>query len=153
FDDIPNEPFSDAHTFTRHARNPDRAVERERLAQYYAAVTMIDQQIGRLLDELASRGTLENTLIVYTSDHGHNCGHHGIWMKGNATLPANFLDESILVPAIFHWPGHVLEGDATREPFDHCDLHATLCDVAGLTPDATLPGRSYWPRLTGKPQA
>ena len=58
---------------------------------------MIDEQVGRVIDELDSAGMLDNTLIVYTSDHGHMNGHHGLHCKCNSTIPQNFLDESIHV--------------------------------------------------------
>src|SRR5690606_32926493 len=105
----------------------------ESLAQYAAAVTAIDEQIGRLLDELDGMRQLENTLVVYTADHGHNNGHHGLWLKGNGTTPANFLDGSILVPCLLAWPGVIGAGQVSDAMVDHCDLHATLLDAAGVT--------------------
>lgn len=146
FPDIPDDP---TYRFGRgdviRPEDPE-----ETLAQYYAAVTGIDEQIGRLIDALAAAGTLEQTVFVYTADHGHNCGHHGIWGKGNGTIPQNMLDESIRVPQIFGpWGG--VAPDQTRDEFvDHCDLFRTLLDAAGVTPDAqtAVPGSSYWPQVS-----
>lgn len=63
----------------------DRGREREAQVQYYAAVSHVDENVGRLLEAVDGAGKLNNTLVVYTSDHGLNCGHHGIWGKGNGT--------------------------------------------------------------------
>jgi choline-sulfatase len=139
FDDVPREPFDECHGFARIPWS-----EKQSLAQYYAAVTMIDEQAGRIVDELQSQQDLDNTLIVYTSDHGHMNGHHGLHSKGNATIPQNFLDESIRVPLLVRWPGQIAAGTVQTQFVDHCDLHATLCDVAGAkTGDG--PGQSLWP--------
>ena len=120
----------------------------EALAQYYAAVTHIDENVGRLLDELEAQGLREDTLVVYTSDHGLSCGQHGLWGKGNATRPPNMLEESIRVPLLLNWPGHVNAGQTDARFVDHCDLHATLLDLAGLDPTSSGgPGRSFVPLL------
>jgi arylsulfatase A-like enzyme len=100
FDDVPDELFYSAHGEAFVPVPDDKAMHREQLVQYYAAVTAIDEQVGVIIDHLERTGQLHNTLIVYTSDHGHMCGHHGLWRKGNATTPQNFFDESILVPCI-----------------------------------------------------
>ena len=122
---------------------------REALAQYYAAVTHIDEGVGRLLDELEAQGLREDTLVVYTADHGLNCSHHGLWGKGNATRPPNMLEESIRVPLLLNRPGHVSAGQSGEQFVDHCDLHATLLDLAGLDATGSAgPGRSFAPLLT-----
>ena len=103
--------------------------------------------MGRLLDELEARALRADTLVVYTSDHGLNCGQHGLWGKGNATRPLNMLEESLRVPLLLSWPGQIPAAQ-TREHFvDHCDLHATLLQLAGLEADSAAPGRSFAPLL------
>jgi len=124
----------------------DVSDRREALSQYCAAISHIDENVGRLLDELEAQALRADTLVIFTADHGLNCGHHGLWGKGNATRPLNMLEESIRVPLLLSWPGRLPAGE-TREHFvDHCDLHATLLQLAGL--DATAPagpGRSFAP--------
>ena len=144
FADIPREDPRPQGQFTGEGINVrDRE---EALAQYYAAVSHIDEGVGRLLDELEAQGLREDTPVVYTSDHGLNCSHHGLWGKGNATRPPNMLEESIRVPLLFNWPGRVTPGQAAAHFVDHCDLHATLLDLAGLGPTAPVgPGRSLAP--------
>jgi arylsulfatase A-like enzyme len=150
FKDIPADAL---HPFGRRAGEGSRAAEddwRERQAQYYAAVTEVDTQLGRLVDELEHLGQLENTLIVYTADHGLNMGHHGIFGKGNGTRPLNMLEESIRVPLLFGgWDR--LHGQQLRlEMVDHTDLFLTLAEIAGaeLPSDIRYPGRSYASVLT-----
>ena len=121
---------------------------REALAQYYAAVSHVDEGVGRLLDTLESCGLRDNTLVVYTSDHGLNTGHHGIWGKGNGTRPYNMLEESVRVPLIFNAP--FLYGGQTRAEFsDHTDLFETLVDLGGADfgRAGPHPGRSLAPTL------
>ena len=128
-----------------------RPISHEALAQYYASVTMIDEGVGRALDELEAQSQREKTLIVYTSDHGLNMGHHGLWGKGNGSEPLNMLDESLRVPLIIDQPG-VVEGGVKRDEFvTHCDLHLTLLDFAGITAGDSedSPGRSLKPQLVG----
>lgn len=153
FSDIPDDipyPFGAAG---RHPVAPDDP--REALAQYYASVSMLDEGVGRLLDELEAQGAREQTLIVYTSDHGLNLGHHGIWGKGNGSEPLNMLEESIRVPLIVNQPGAITGGQRRAEFVSHCDLHMTLLDFAEAPPDAEakqsrLPGSSYKPILLGE---
>lgn len=113
------------------------ADHREHLAQYYAAVTLIDEQLGVLLDHLDAGGDLDNTLVVYTSDHGHMNGQHGLVGKGNATQPQNFYEESIRIPLLARWPGQLPGGTTWSAPVDHCDLFCTILDACAveLTPD------------------
>ena len=105
----------------------------EFLAQYYSAVSMIDDQIGILMDFLEGEGELENTLFVYTSDHGHMNGHHGLYYKGSATMPQNFFEESIRVPCLMRWPEGLPAGVRLENPFDHCDLHQSILEAAGVS--------------------
>ena len=156
FSDIPNEaawPFGGAGSHPLAPADP-----REARAQYYASVGMIDEGVGRLLDELDAQRARNATVIVYTSDHGLNLGQHGIWGKGNGSEPLNMLEESIRVPLILNQPGVVDSGQRRAEFVTHCDLHATLLDFAGAAPDAEteqpkLPGRSFKPTLLGAPAA
>ncbi len=149
FSDIPADvpyPFGE---MGRHPAAPENP--REALAQYYASVSMIDEGIGQLLDELAAQRQSENTLIVYTSDHGLNMGHHGLWGKGNGSQPLNMLDESIRVPLILNYPAELGGGFSRGECVTHCDLFMTLLDFADALPaDAdACPGRSYRTHLRG----
>jgi len=126
----------------------------ETLAQYYAAVSHQDAELAKILDLVETRGRLNNTLVIYTSDHGMMVGHHGLIGKSNATIPQNLYEESIRVPMILSWPGGFPEAGITLDlPFDHLDLFQTILDAAGveLSEDVRRsidsPGRSLLPRL------
>ncbi|MGI8916615.1 MAG: sulfatase family protein [Chloroflexota bacterium] len=155
--DMPLEEADTTRGWTRMLAPREPAERRERLAQYYAAVTMIDEQVGALLDDLEGRGELANTLVIYTADHGHMNGQHGLYTKGNATVPQNFYEESIRIPALLCWPDHFPAGQVRAEPVDHLDLFQTLLDVTHCRLDPAFvaerryPGRSYLPMLEGRP--
>ncbi len=151
FADAPSEPGLPGAIQNLESTNATRDNPREALAQYYAAVSEMDEGVGRLLDELEAQGLRGSTLVVYLSDHGLNCGQHGIWGKGNGTLPLNMVDESIRVPLIFNQPGRIFGRQRRGEFVDHLDVFRTLAEATGLTlPHATaaaLPGRSFLPAI------
>lgn len=128
---------------------------RAHLSGYYAAITAMDRNIGRLLDWLEANRLRENTLIFFTSDNGMNMGHHGVYGKGNATFPQNMFEESVKVPAIFSRPGHTPAGTVCTDLLSHYDVMPTLLDYLGLeNPEAdALPGTSFAPLLCGDPAA
>lgn len=153
FGEVPEEGFAACHGRIRFSPRPGADERRAQLAMYAAAVSMIDQQVGRLMDVLENLGELENTVIIYTSDHGHMNGHHGLHTKGNATVPQNFIDDSIAVPQLWCWPGRIRAGLVHRRRVDHCDLFASLLEAAGLdwagtTEAISSPGQSFVGELT-----
>ncbi|SEB65208.1 Arylsulfatase A [Paramicrobacterium humi] len=127
---------------------------REALIGYFAAVTAMDAAIGRVLDAVNQQGIARDTLVVFASDNGFNCGHHGIWGKGNGTFPQNMYDESVMVPFIVARPGQIREGVVVDDLLSGYDLAATLLELAGLDPAPfeTGPGQSFAPLLQGEPQ-
>ena len=151
FGDIPDEAPEPAHGFARFGWPHAPGVRRDELVQYYAAVSHIDDQLGRVIDALDGAGALENTLIAYVSDHGHMNGHHGLHTKGNATIPQNFLDESIRVPCLLSWPGAIPGGQTREETVDHLDLFQTILEAGAVAAPAEAPraGCSYLPLLRG----
>ncbi len=154
FDDIPDEQPAECHGAGRR-KMPDRDALREEWAQYYASVTMIDDQVGRLLDELDAQDEMANTLVIYTGDHGHMNGHHGLFNKGNGTVPQNFIEESIRVPCVLAWHDRIDGGQSADEMVDLCDVYATVLDAAGVRltderrEEIDSPGASFLPLLTG----
>lgn len=151
---VQREHFSEAHGQARFLPREGAADRHEQLAQYFAAVETIDMEVGRILDELRSQSALPETCVLYTSDHGHMNGQHGLHTKGNATVPVNFLEESIRVPLIIAGPG-ITPGARSGAFVDHCDVYATLLDLAcskagrTTTDGAALPGESCLPLLRG----
>ncbi|MGI9199544.1 MAG: sulfatase family protein [Woeseiaceae bacterium] len=134
-----------------HNRVPEDHTER--LAQYLAAVSLIDEQVGRVLDALQGRDLLDNTIVVYTSDHGLLLGQYGLYGKSNATNPSNFYEDTIRIPLIVHAPDGLMWGGQSRgELVDLIDLHATIMDFAsaGEADVSYGPGRSLRPLLAGE---
>jgi arylsulfatase A-like enzyme len=123
-----------------------------RMAQYAAAVETIDQSLGRVLDHLTALGIANHTAVLYTGDHGHMNGHHGLYYKGNGTVPQNFYDESIRVPCIWRMPASMAAGRTSHSWVSHCDQFETILDLAGVPPrqnTVRYPGVSLLPYLNG----
>lgn len=149
FCDIPREAIHPFGRFSGEGKNARHTDWCDRQRQYYAAVTEVDEQLGRVIDLLEQRGELENTIVVYTADHGLNVGHHGLFGKGNATRPLNMLEESIRIPMVLGgWRG-LFARQIRGEPVDHADLFCTLVEAAGarLPESRRYPGRSFLPML------
>jgi choline-sulfatase len=125
-------------------RFPDE-VHRRAIACYYASVTYVDRCIGRLLSELAEADLLENTCIVYTSDHGDMVGEHGLWWK------RTYYDASAGTPLLVRVPQQRSDV-AVDVPVEHVDLFPTFCDWAGIPTPAGLDGESLAPLLAGRPE-
>ncbi|MCB0129779.1 MAG: sulfatase-like hydrolase/transferase, partial [Caldilineaceae bacterium] len=152
FDEIP--PYN-SHPWVKNEDSPGESPPvhplRDRYIGYYAAVTELDTNIGRILDKLAEQGRLDNTLVIYTSDHGCALGHHGFWGKGNSTRPLNMYDTSLRVPLIWRGPG-ITGGQVVRRCVDHYATFRTVLEMAGVTPDPERnhPGLSYGDLLRGE---
>ena len=87
--------------FQNQARPPEEFDAQEVIASYYAMIELIDENIGRLFDALEETGQRENTVIIFTSDHGEMLGDHGLLLKG-----CRFYEGLVRVPLIISWPGH-----------------------------------------------
>jgi choline-sulfatase len=139
--------------WVQHAAIPVETPEkrREYLSGYYAAVTAMDTQIGRLIDWLEENNLREDTLIIFTSDNGMNMGHHGVYGKGNATYPMNMFEESVKAPFIGSHPGRIPQGSINTDLVSQYDFMPTLLEYLGIEhPQAeTLPGRSFAGSLRG----
>ena len=124
----------------------------ESLVGYCASLTAVDRGVQGLLDELERAGIREDTYVIFTSDNGFSCGHHGIWGKGNGTLPLNLWDESILVPFLINRPGTI--APALDESLTSAvSLHPTILELAGVEvpEDSLAAGTSVAGRLLGGP--
>ncbi len=108
--------------------------------QYCGAITAIDDQVGRMLDALEKRGMLDNTYIIFTSDHGEMLGDHGLYTKSVAYEP------SLRVPLIVSGPG-LPEGRTSETPVELIDLNPTACELAGLPEQEGIDARSLVPVL------
>ena len=124
---------------------------RSRYIGYYAAVTEIDREVGRLLGRLEADGRLDNTIVIYTSDHGCSLGQNGFWGKGNSTRPLNMYEISTRVPLMARAPGKVVPGQVNARCVDHYDTFQAICDWAGVELDQSrgYAGASYTHLLDG----
>lgn len=125
---------------------------RESLKGYFAAITAMDLNVGRILEKLEGLGLREDTLIIFSSDNGYSCGHHGFWHKGNGTFPLNMYENSVKVPFIMSHPGGLPQGRVTEAMASQYDFMPTLLDYLGLEmpTDPLRPGRSFQPALLGE---
>jgi arylsulfatase A-like enzyme len=130
------------------------SVPREDMKVYFAAVTAMDICIGKIMDLVEQLGIREETLIVYMGDNGFNLGHHGIWGKGNGTLPINMYDTSVKVPAIFSQPGLIPQNNVSKSLVSGYDFMPTLLEYLNLeNPESdSLPGESFLGDLLGQEQ-
>ena len=96
-------------------------------AAYWAMIDVIDKQVGRLLDFLDEKGQRENTIVIFTSDHGEMLGDHGIYLKG-----PYFYEPAIRVPLIISGPGMLNNGEISNALVELVDLAPTLLEASGL---------------------
>lgn len=111
--------------------------------QYYASIECIDDQIGLILDALEARGQLDDTYIIFTSDHGEMLGDHGRYTKGV------MYEGSMAVPLIAAGPG-IDGGRVTEALVELIDVNATICELAGLAPQQRIDAQSFAPLLLGR---
>jgi arylsulfatase len=114
---------------------------------YYGSVSFVDEQIGRVLEALERRNLLEQTLILYTSDHGDMTGDHNLWRKSYAYEP------SARVPMLLRWPQGLVSakrGQMSEHPVELRDILATFLDAVGVSPPAAIDGRSLLDVPRGK---
>lgn len=149
----PHEPFTPPAAFVRkqpevlpaNVNTPEaRAMARENLPGYRGLIEALDHEFGLLLEALGERGLAEDTLVVYTSDHGHQLGSHSL-----AGKEAPF-DESTRVPLLLRWPGRLAAGRVHDGLVSAPDLFPTLAGLCGVTvPDGPV-GADRSLELTGE---
>jgi arylsulfatase A-like enzyme len=133
---LPKRPERAGELITWHMRNQNHFKRRDAgvdnnlitamRAAYYACVSFIDYNVGRILAELEAQGELENTLIIYTSDHGELLGDYDCYGK------RCFYDPAARVPLIVSWPGKLPAGEVCAAPVSIVDLLPTATEAAGI---------------------
>ena len=147
---LPKHPFDHGNLNGRDEqlfewpRTPEMV--RAELAVYYAVISHMDEQIGRILAALDETGQRENTLIIFSSDHGLAVGSHGLRGK------QNMYEHTINVPLIFSGPG-VPRGKQTSAQCYLRDLSPTVCEIAHIPRPRGVQGKSLVPVLQGKEKA
>ncbi len=113
------------------------SVVRRVMAYYYASISQIDHHVGRMIRLLKDRGLYDNTMIVYTADHGDYMGYHHMLLKGNYMY-----DPVVKVPLIVKWPGNGKAGTVSDRMVNNIDLAPTLCQAGGCRAPAQMHGRA-----------
>ncbi len=143
--DLPQAGIAPYHSARRGLEAP--ATQRKVLAAYFASVSFVDEQVGRVLDELEALGLADETVVVFTSDHGYHLGEHGFWQK------LSLHEEATRIPLVVAGPG-VARGasNGPRESaalVEQIDLFPTLAELAGLPVPAHCQGKSLAGVLAG----
>jgi arylsulfatase A-like enzyme len=114
---------------------------RQAIQAYYASITFADAQIGRVLNALEETGLAENTVVLFTSDHGYHMGEHGYYQK------TTLFENAARVPLILAGPGVTATGTVSASPAEMVDFYPTLAELCGLSPPDYVSGVSLVPVL------
>ena len=139
-------PTNVPEKYLREGHALDHTETRAMLANYLGKMALVDDCVARLAEAMKARGTWENTLVIFTSDHGEMMGAHGYLTKGR------FYEESVRVPLFVRWPGHVKSG-RSKAPVQMMDVYPTIVEAVGgeLTPGRFA--KSLLPIATGKAES
>lgn len=146
---MPQHPFDNGELDVRDellepAPRTPAAVKRH-TAEYYGMISHIDEQVGSLIDALKARGILDNTIIIYTADHGISLGRHGLMGK------QNLYEHSIHIPLLISGPG--IPTKETRTGLCYLlDVYPTICDLLNLSTPESVEGRSLQAVISGNEQ-
>jgi uncharacterized sulfatase len=121
------------HGFHSHVHE-DKKLAKD-ITIYYGMISLMDKYIGKILDKLDELGIAENTVVVFSTDHGHFFGQHGLVAKG-----AFHYEDMIKVPFIVRWPGVAAEGGTSDAMQSLVDLAPTFTSIAGLEVPRTMTG-------------
>lgn len=132
------------HDAVVHLAEPTREQTRRQRQHYFANVSMIDAQMGKLFEANERRGVLEDTIIIFTSDHGDSLNDHGHSQKWS------MYEHSVRVPAIVWAPGRVAEGRVVDDLVSLFDFAPTVLDMAGVPVPDWMEAQSLMPYLRGE---
>ena len=136
--------------YTAHLRMPN---DLETMRNYYSQMSMVDDGVGRIMQALKAGNLDEETLVIYTADHGYSLGHNGFWGHGQATWPSNMHRAAFNVPLIAARPQHIEPAQACDELVSQLDLFATLLEYIGIDSgnlNGNSDSQSFSPALKGK---
>lgn len=131
------------HDAVVHLANPTKEQLRRQRQHYFANVSMIDAQMAKLIEAVERRGVLEDTIIIFTSDHGDSLNDHGHSQKWS------MYEQSVRVPAIVWSPGRVAEGRVVDDLVSLFDFAPTILELAGLPVPTWMEAQSLVPYLDG----
>jgi arylsulfatase A-like enzyme len=110
---------------------------------YYATISFMDAQVGRLLNALQESGLAEETIVIFMSDHGFHLGQHDLWQK------QDLFEGSVRAPLIISVPGSRVTGVQSKALVEYLDLYPTLTELLEIEKPDWLQGRSLLPVLNG----
>jgi len=125
----------------REQVNLNLVTAKQAIQAYYASITFADAQIGRIVNALDRFGLTDNTIIVFTSDHGYHMGEHGYYQK------TTLFENATRVPLIIAGPGVSATGETTGTMAEMVDIYRTVTDLAGLQAPESVSGVSLVPAL------
>lgn len=132
------------HDAVVHLAHPTKEQLRRQRQHYFANVSMIDAQMAKLIEAVERRGVLEDTIFIFTSDHGDSLNDHGHSQKWS------MYEQSVRVPAIVWSPGRVVEGRMVDDLVSLFDFAPTILELAGLPVPVWMEARSLLPYLSGE---
>ncbi|MFW6189773.1 MAG: sulfatase-like hydrolase/transferase [Planctomycetota bacterium] len=118
------------------------SIQRKMISRYYGTITLVDDRIGRILATLEEDGRLDDTVVIFTSDHGDHLGEHWLWFKGVTRYEA-----LVRVPFVVRMPGAAAGGRRSEALISLSDLAPTFLEWAGLEPAEACDGTSIRPLL------
>jgi N-acetylglucosamine-6-sulfatase len=125
----------------------ETATDEKTIRERSEMLMAVDESLGRIIDQLEESNLLENTIIVFTSDHGYWYGEHGLSVERRLAY-----EEAIRIPMLIRYPRVFEPGQTNERMILSIDLAPTLLDLAGLIPGAHIHGRSMVPLMNGKTQ-
>jgi arylsulfatase A-like enzyme len=140
-DDLEGRPNYLKNDVGRLPLDMDETGFRTMIAHYYALITHIDDQVGRLVDHIETLGLTDDTIISFISDHGEQLGEH------HAIQKRMFWEASVRVPCLVTWPGGLPEKHRVTTPLGGVDLAPTLLELCGLSFDGPIDGRTVAPDI------
>lgn len=149
---LPQHPFQNAPQATSGRDESlapwprTKAVVGDQLCEYYGLITHLDEQVGRILQTLENSAHANNTIVIYTADHGLAMGSHGLLGKQNV------YEQSMSCPLIFKGPGIPKGQSSNAFTYVH-DLYATICDLADIDTPEEIDSKNLLPIMTGRADA
>jgi iduronate 2-sulfatase len=133
------EPAAKSIRARKSQLNLEKELAQEIKQAYYATISFVDAQVGRILDHLEDSGLDKNTVVVFTSDHGYHLGEHGHWQKNT------LFENATRVPLIISAPNSEKKGVTSSSPVELIDLYPTLMDLTNISAPLHVVGKSLKP--------
>lgn len=141
-DDMSNSPYANANGRNRLTEYRDKDKIKYMISDYYGLIKEIDDWVGKLLKKLDDKGLTDNTMVIFTSDHGEMLGSHGMREKNV------FYEESAHIPLMIRFPGRIKPNTVIKQPVSLIDLFATILDYTQAG-DYKSDGKSLRPLIEG----